>query len=292
MKNIIIAVSGTGEVHQYSDPAIDVGMIGEITKRIEKFQPVDTFETYTLPYPADYGQNFSYSMSCMMGIKNLTDYLLDHAREYDNFFIIGYSQGAEVVTHALKGLRKIVMDEMEGRFAAEYVLTYKIAGVYLLSNPVRQPGHIDGYDPGGEGINWGPHVGYWGELKGKVHEYCAQGDIIASTDPDTTLLKRLGVYTREFNVREPIKWAEDARSSLLTLNPFSLYPELRKELGWIKYLSRWGKSVNQLANYIITNVHVKYATHRINGDDSPLLFDVIASGIRETGTQQAESATE
>ncbi|ADD80824.1 LysB [Rhodococcus phage ReqiDocB7] len=234
------------------------------------------FQEFSLPYPAAFGLKSgepTYSSSYMIGVNKLVKILIDNRFTRQAIFVAGYSQGGTVVTKAIKHLIRMANDG--DRVARDTML--KIKGIYLIANPHRQPGHIVGPDPGGEGISFAPADGWWGDWKGRVWEICAQGDIIGSSDPNTTLLKRLPYYVDMFSVSDPLTFARDVIHELGLINAVKMYPELTQGgEGLVRYLSRWRNTINQLKYYSDSLVHNRYADFRIDGRR---VFDMILDDI-------------
>jgi len=251
---IVIAVPGTSETGPHADPHVEIGMLGEATKQLTN----QLFEKHFLPYDALYGQGTSYRQSRDYAIEKLTSLMLNYGGT--EIYLLGYSQGAAVVTLAVKRMIKAVLAE-DARAKDYRGVLDRIKGIYLIANPHRQPGMIYGADPGGEGISFSPEDGWWGEMKNLVMEIGAPGDIISSSDPNTTFLKRLPLYTIDMNWANTIGWAKSIYDVMTHTNPFTLYPELRKEFGFFTYLARYWNTARALKNYIKTNVHVKYVTY-------------------------------
>ncbi len=271
VRRLVIAVPGTTETTETADPRVQVGMLTQATM----FLPADKFDILFLNYAALYGEGTSYRESRDEGILKLQELLVKFERdawEGDEIYLLGYSQGAAIVTLAVKGMRTAYLENPEDNTVVPSILN-RIKGIYFLANPHRQPGMIIGPDPGGEGIAFSEEDGWWGELKDRVMEVTAPGDIIGSSDPNTTFLKRLPGYTIDMNWADLIGWAESVYHMMIKTNPLTLYPELRKEFGILTYLSRYFNTVLALYNYIASNVHVKYHTYRVIGEDTgPVIF--------------------
>src|SRR5690349_756943 len=193
---IVFAVPGTSESEVHADPYVEIGMISGVTK----FLSPELFEKYYLPYASEFGNGISYHISRDNAISALITTMWNFGGS--EIYLIGYSQGAAVVTLAVKRLIKM---KLQGDTKVEAILD-KIKGIYLIANPHRQPGMIYGPDPGGEGIAFSPEDGWWGDYKHLVMEICAPGDIIGSSDPDTTFLKRLPGYLNDMNWADLTGW--------------------------------------------------------------------------------------
>ena len=268
---LVIAVPGTTETTETADPRVQVGMLAQATM----FLPSEKFQIFFLNYAALYGQGKAYHESRDEGVIKLQEQLVEFersARPDDEIYLLGYSQGAAIVTLAIKGMRTAYLENPEMNSVVPSILN-KIKGIYFLANPHRQPGMIIGPDPGGEGIAFSQEDGWWGELRDKVMEVTAPGDIIGSSDPNTTFLKRLPGYTLDMNWADLIGWAESVYHMMVSTNPLTLYPELRQQFGIFTYLNRYFNTVLALYNYISSNVHVKYATYEVtDGRSGPRLF--------------------
>lgn len=267
---IVFAIPGTSETTLHADHRVELGMIAEATKLLSP----ELFEKYYLPYAAEYGNGTSYRVSRDRAVENLITLIVLYPGS--EIYLIGYSQGAAIVTLAVKRIQSQVAADPEGNTGGAAALA-KIKGIYLLANPHRQPGMIYGRDPGGEGIAFSEKDGWWGELKDLVMEITAPGDIIGSSDPNTTFLKRLPDYTIDMNWADLIGWAESIYHLMIRSNPFTLYPELRKQFGVLTYLSRYMNTVVALYNYIASNVHVKYAIYEVA--EGQLALRAIANDI-------------
>lgn len=256
---IVIAVPGTSEIGPHSDPSVEIGMLSYVTRHLT----TELWEKYYLPYDALYGNGMSYRDSRDRAVGVLVTKLLNY--QGSEIYLLGYSQGAAVVTLAVKRLQADKWND--GPEYAEMVQKTldKIRGIYLVANPHRQPGMIYGPDPGGEGISFSPEDGWWGELKERVMEICAPLDIIGSADPETTFLKRLPLYTIDMNWANTVWWAHSMYQVLTSSNPLTLYPELRKQLGIFTYLTRYWNTARALKNYVATNVHVNYTKYNVYG---------------------------
>ena len=274
---IVFAVPGTSETTLNADPRVEIGMISLATKYLSP----DLFEKHFLPYAANYGNGVSYRDSRDKAVLDLMNKLLQY--QGDEVYLIGYSQGAAIVTLAVK---HFVESALTGDWMAQTVLN-QIKGVYLLANPHRQPGMIYGTDPGGEGISFTPADGWWGDMRDKVMEITAPGDIIGSSDPDTTFLKRLPLYSIDMNWADMIGWAESVYHLMVTSNPFTLYPELRQELGVLTYLHRYFNTAKALYYYITSNVHVMYGEYEPIGGQTAvraIANDIIDKAVVKSAT--------
>lgn len=235
-----------------------------------------SFDVQYVPYFADYGRKHNYRESLNSGMVTGLDILFSAGPE-ERFQLFGYSQGAAVVNLIVKSLIATATRPAEGtpaemRGNALKILN-RIDAVFLVADPNRQPGHIVGEEPGGRGIAFDPAQGWFGDYKEKVFEFCAKGDIIGSTDPETTLLHRLPIYTKEFNSANMIEFVKDALGVVSTINPLAMYPELRRADGVVKYLRRWHNTRVQLKAYLDSGVHTKYQKFRL--PTGALAFDWI-----------------
>jgi hypothetical protein len=254
------------------------GMLGGIVRNLDTSDPTK-WNIHYLDYPADFGTKLSYRESREIGIDRLIEFLLNGIDSSEDIFILGYSQGAAVVTLALKNM-------LTAGSAVDAEILGQIKGVYLIANPHRQPDHWAGSDPGRgtRGIAFGSqNEGWWGDFKIKVFEFCEQGDIIGSVDPNTTLLHRFVYYIEDASVTNAIGWAVSIRDQLRTVNPFALFPETRKAIGILEYTRRWWNSLSQVSAYLVTGVHVDYGHMKLPSGE--YVFHYIAHDMESELTE-------
>ena len=259
---LFIIVGGTG------DGVGKNGMLGAIELEVDKRDHGLNVEFHYLEYPARYGDGMAYFDSRNTGIASLIDLLLTEAPTGRPIFLSGYSQGAAIVALALKLVAR--------NLKTVHVLS-NIQRVYLVANPHRQPGHIEGFDPGGRGISWSADDGWWGDFKPKVWEFCAVGDIIASSDPDRTLLTRLPDYTGDLNFPDPGTWAKAMRRGISTMNVKKMFPNVPFPQALASYVARWPATYKALDYYINSGIHTKYRGFKL--PSGQLMFDSIVDDL-------------
>lgn len=141
------------------------GGIHAIVKGTDVEKYVDVFD---IQYPASQ-QQFQFSVNT--GKRMVIDAI---NASQGPFFLVGMSQGAEVMSEVYKEIKS---GSLVGR-AADFL------GGFVAGNPERQAGHTipGGTDPGGHGIADAPHRLTGSETK--WWEFAAPGDIICTNGDD------------------------------------------------------------------------------------------------------------
>ncbi|MAU80845.1 MAG: hypothetical protein CME34_03040 [Gordonia sp.] len=207
----VVGVPGTGETSAAGSTDLSSGMLGTITRPLASLAGSLT-EDVAVPYDAGFGGavaggDMPYAQSVAQGITRLSSTLTQIAEKCDEtqFALTGYSQGAQVVSMTAKKI-----GQGEGPVEAS-----RVAGVALLGNPVRQAGaptfsgggdrpeppsgsptgslaNIPSYTaPTADGGGIGPTadtVGDYGQLNGRVGDFCTPGDLACDAPSGSPLV--------------------------------------------------------------------------------------------------------
>ncbi|GAB88133.1 cutinase family protein [Gordonia rhizosphera] len=206
----VVGVPGTGETSPTGSTDLSSGMLGAITRPLASLAGSLTKDV-AVPYDAGFGGavggELPYAQSVAQGDTRLAATLtqIAHRCSTAQFALAGYSQGAQVVSMVAKKI-----GEGAGPIDAS-----RVAGVALLGNPVRQAGaptFAGGSDrpespPGGgsgslanipafraptaAGGGIGPTadtVGGYGQLDGRVGDFCTPGDLACDAPSNSPLV--------------------------------------------------------------------------------------------------------
>lgn len=255
----VICVPGTSETRESDKPQAPLGMIKTITDKLPKTigntPTLVTIECLSVPYTSGYGDRASYTKSVLNGKKNLQK-ILDILPEGAFVVLIGYSQGAAIAGDFARhwGLHRGDSDGPK----------WNLLAYYGLADPKRNHGDIVGPDPGGHGILG--ERGKSGLAQEMTYQFCAPGDIIASSDPNLDLFEEASVFTNEFWIGDVISWIS---FTLVWLGNKENQKNLRKQYGgiagWFKFGSKLKRTLERGAYYIGSQVHTRYATYRLGG---------------------------
>ncbi|WP_280198142.1 MULTISPECIES: cutinase family protein [Nocardia] len=224
----VLGVQGTGESSPGASETADTGMLGHLLGPVVAAAPDLVARTY-IPYPAAFGGavgtgggNDPYTHSVGVGVAALTDTAGQIATACPGTALaaVGYSQGAQVVSHFAR-----TVGAGQGPVAAD-----RVAGVALYSDPERSPGSpvIPGRpgqlvpdpapgttgaavsqvaftaDPAsGGGIATRGGVDY-GALTGRVADICVEGDLSCSAPDRAALLQVAAQIAAQADLRDPI----------------------------------------------------------------------------------------
>ncbi|MFE5290120.1 PE-PPE domain-containing protein [Nocardia sp. NPDC056611] len=234
----VLCVAGTGE---HAPPGSDrpVGLLAEVTRHLDEAR----FAVWNVAYPASYGPvgganalGLDYVRSVEQGVQAL----LDEIRSTTNRVgLLGYSQGATVVSRLLEGIERGDYPDVEIAFAG------------LVANPTRADGweSIDGsnlgYGIAGEHGPWPSDFPIW--------EVAQPRDPICSL-PGDSLLRSFADLTEAFSVADPGWWAQQlaARIHGHGLQAAGLDVAL---------------AISELLDYAMFGQHAAYATLQIPGVD-------------------------
>ena len=207
----VLGVPGTGETTSTGSTKLDSGMLGAITRPLSSLAGSLTTDV-AVPYDAGFGGAVKggdepYSQSVTQGAIRLTNTIKQTAQKCSDaqFGILGYSQGAQVVSMVAKAIGQ----------GSGPVDASRVAGVALLGNPVRQAG-APTFDGGGDkpqspsgddsgslaklpaysaptptGAGIGPTAdisGDYGQLAGRVGDFCATGDLACDAPANSPLM--------------------------------------------------------------------------------------------------------
>ncbi|QRI45634.1 lysin B [Gordonia phage RoyalG] len=260
----IISVPGTWETKDSPNPLPPTGMtalvhreFGELTASIRHDWHVTN---WSVPYTSGYGDKASYESSVAKGRRNLRS-MLKAVPPGAPIFLVGYSQGATIAGDVF--MEWVLGDDMD-------LTAFDIVAYYGISDPRRNHNQIIGTDPGGQGIT-GPRGDFrWAH--NRVYQFCAPGDIIASSDPGTDLFQEISVFTNRF-------WVGDVRGwigySLAVLNSASFQKKIRDEYGYrglgglLRFRSKFRRTVDRGIKYITSNVHTSYGKYKIGKKTVP-----------------------
>lgn len=207
----VVGVPGTGETSDTGSTDLSSGMLGSIVRPLASLAGSLTKDV-AVPYDAGFGGavkggDMPYAQSVTQGETRLKTALTQIANRCDNtqFTLAGYSQGAQIVDKIAKQI-----GQGSGPISAD-----KVAGVALLGNPARQAGsptfpgsgtrpealadsgssavnNIPPYQaptPQGGGI--GPtadSAGDYGQLEGRVGDFCAPGDLACDAPSNSPIV--------------------------------------------------------------------------------------------------------
>lgn len=185
-KLTVLAVGGTGESYDGDRRSRVSGLLAGVVACLD-----DRFESRWVVYPASYGPvpqsgGVSYRRSVEIGEANLVAALDDCDGPV---MLIGYSQGAVVIRHALHAMARRGGGGLR-----------RIWGVGFIADPHQPPGVVPGCD--GWGVA-GPGVSLPVGLD--VHWVGTPEDMICNAGPDS-LLRDVADLTSEMGFRRPVEW--------------------------------------------------------------------------------------
>lgn len=284
MKAYVICVPGTSETHEAPEVLPPLGL----TKSVTDLLPDKIGDTYiykmSIPYTSGYGDKASYLNSVNNGKEFLTK-LLIQLKDQDPdalIFLVGYSQGATIAGD-------ITRDWGLGLNAIPEVTAY-----YGIADPRRNRGDLVG--PPVEGCGITGERGHSGKAADRFFQFCAPGDIIASSDPDKDLFMEASEFTNQFWVGDVISWIG---FTIGTLADPEFQDRLRKNYsgitGWFKFNSKLARTFDRGFNYIKSNVHTKYATYNLGAQGCGMtvpewIADDITESINENIEDRAKDA--
>lgn len=267
MTTYAICVPGTSETHDASGTLPPTGMTKLVTDKLPT-----SIKSFSVPYTAGYGDKASYLNSVNNGKANLRK-ILSMLNPSDTVYLICYSQGCTIGGD-------IVRDVALGSIPSPKIVAY-----YGISDPRRNHSDITGTDPGGAGITG--ERGPWPKtMTTKVYQFCAPGDIIASSEPDKDLFLDISKFTNHFWVGDTMGWVAYC---IAVLNSSAFQKQLRTEYGfkgiggWLEFSKRARRTIELGTQYLISQVHVKYGSYRVNGKYLPYwIADDIIGKTQET----------
>ena len=271
----VLLVPGTSETHDADKPLPPVGMTALVSDRLPtKVGDIDIV-CWSVPYTSGYGDKASYLDSVNNGKKNLRRIL--RLLPVDSLvFLVGYSQGCTIAGDITRdwGIEAIIPPPT----APQAITAY-----YGISDPRRNGSDIVGPDPGGCGITG--ERGPWGKAVGRIYQFCAPGDIIASSDPRTDLFMEASKFTNKFWVGDVLGWIG---YTLGVLNSKEFQTKLRLEygykglFGWLEFGSKLKRTIERGSRYLISNVHTSYGSYKVDGKVVPhWIASDILSKIKE-----------
>ncbi|WVX87725.1 lysin B [Gordonia phage PierreThree] len=261
----LILVPGTSETHDAPNPLPPTGMTKLISSALGRLMENNrdwAITHWSVPYTSGYGDKASYESSVHKGVTNLRK-MLRAIPPNIPVFIVGYSQGATIGGDVFM---EWVLDSHPDPELDNNLIAY-----YGISDPRRN--HNDkviGPDPGGQGIT-GPR-GDWRWARGRVFQFCALGDIIASSDPGLDLFQEISVFTNKFWVGDVLGWVG---YSLSVLNSASFQKKIRDEYGYngvtgyLRFRSKLRRTIDRGIKYITSNVHTSYGRYIVDGKTVP-----------------------
>ncbi|WGH19732.1 lysin B [Gordonia phage Lizzo] len=261
----LILVPGTSETHDAPSPLPPTGMTKLISSALGRLMETDhewAITHWSVPYTSGYGDKASYESSVHKGVTNLRK-MLRAIPPNVPVFIVGYSQGATIGGDVFM---EWVLDSHPDPELDNNLVSY-----YGISDPRRN--HNDkvvGPDPGGQGITG--ERGDWRWARGRVFQFCAPGDIIASSDPGLDLFQEISVFTNKFWVGDVLGWVG---YSLSVLNSASFQKKIRDEYGYkglggyLRFRSKLKRTIDRGIKYITSNVHTSYGKYKVDGVTVP-----------------------
>ncbi|UTN91208.1 lysin B [Gordonia phage PokyPuppy] len=255
----IISVPGTWETRDATKPMPPTGMTALVHREFGELMAGERHDwhvtNWSVPYTSGYGDKASYESSVAKGKRNLKS-MLKAVPPGALIFLVGYSQGAtiagDVFLEWVQNSEGLSMDDLE------------IEAYYGISDPRRNPGEIIGPDPGGQGITGARGDFRWASRR--VYQFCAPGDIIASSDPGTDLFQEISVFTNRFWVGDVLGWVG---YSLSILGSPSFQKRVRDEYGYkgvagyLSFRSKLRRTVDRGINYLRSNVHTSYGKYKV-----------------------------
>lgn len=279
MKAYVICVPGTWETRDAKSPLPPTGMTKLITDMLPERIGEYEVESMSVPYTSGYGDRASYLNSVNNGKNNLRKILTAIQEDQPNalVFLVGYSQGATIAGD-------IIRDWGVGLEAAASFGGLEIAAYYGLSDPRRNDEdffvgpYVSGYGITGE-------RGYMGTAEDRVFQFCAPGDIIASSDPATDLFLEASEYTNRFWVGDVASWIGYV---FTRLSDPKVQSDLRRNypgiLGFFKFNKKLHRTLDRGLYYITSQVHTKYPSYvvekNVNGNKTAIKW--IADHIEGT----------
>lgn len=258
----VLCVPGTSETHDAVGTLPPIGMTKLVTDLLPKKIGSHDVQCLSIPYISGYGDRASYLTSVKNGKSNLRQ-VIWALPEDSIIFIIGYSQGGTIGGDLTRDCA------LEGK---------RIVAYFGIADPRRNHADIVGPDPGGCGIT-GERVP-WPQGHGAIYQFCAPGDIIASSDPKTDLFMEASKFTNHFWVGDTIGWIGYC---LALLNNSDFQKQLRKEygykgvFGWLEFGTRLRKTIERGTQYLLSQVHVKYGEYKVKSDQT--VHEYIANQI-------------
>ncbi|MEV0759603.1 PE-PPE domain-containing protein [Nocardia sp. NPDC050435] len=227
----VLTLAGTGERPHF--PGRVYGLLSAVTQELDS----DRFASTPVVYPASYGPmpdwaGIDYESSVQDGL----DALVAAIRATDRLVgLIGYSQGATIVSRLLDELGAGAFPDIELSFAA------------LVANPHRAPGwasidgSVSGYGIAGAHKPWPTDIPIW--------EVANPRDPICSC-PANSPLRGFADLTGRFSISDPARWGVDLVERALEHSgqKWFLQP------GW------WDarRAVDDALNYLIRGEHTMY----------------------------------
>ncbi|AVD99559.1 lysin B [Gordonia phage Boneham] len=260
----LILVPGTSETHDASHPLQPTGMTKLISTALGHHlatKPEWAVTRWSVPYTSGYGDKASYVSSVHKGVTNLRKMLRAIPADVP-VFIVGYSQGATIAGDVFM---EWVLDGH-----ADPEIDNNLVAYYGISDPRRNHGEIVGTDPGGQGITG--ERGDWRWARNRVYQFCAPGDIIASSDPGLDLFQEISVFTNRFWVGDVLGWIG---YSLSVLGSASFQQKIRDEYGYkglggyLRFRSKLRRTIDRGVKYITSNVHTSYGKYKVDGVTVP-----------------------
>lgn len=168
--------------------------------------------------PANVGDTTSYADSMQQGVASATEQITALASECPDtdFFLQGYSQGAEIIDNLARQI-----GAGQGPVSPD-----RISGVSLMSSPVRAaetPLHVLGRDqvgngpvgqvtaglnhyptPKGGGLSYDKngHADY-GALSDRTISWCLNGDLVCGLPVESTLARNISAALQEIDLSDP-----------------------------------------------------------------------------------------
>nr|WP_296764098.1 PE-PPE domain-containing protein [Rhodococcus sp. (in: high G+C Gram-positive bacteria)] len=162
-------------------------------KKLSDLLPKDKFDCWALDYPASYGViPFPLSLSFDKSVRVGVDALVARIRATSRLVIlVGFSQGSSVISVLLEEIAAGLHQDLE------------IAGVMLIANPMRAPGHS--VDPACEGWGVSGEHGPWPEGI-PVWEIAHPNDMICCLSGGS-IIRTFGDLSSSFSIVDPVAWA-------------------------------------------------------------------------------------
>lgn len=225
----VFTLAGTGE-----QPFPGGGVYGGPSFVTQNLDP-ERYRCAPIHYPASYGPvpyvfGVDYDRSVDVGLAEL----LAKIRATPNLAgVIGYSQGATVVTRLLNGIADGQYPDVELAFAA------LIANPHHVPEEPWMPYGISGRHPA------------WPDIP--IFEVANPRDPIPCCPPDSPL-RLFAEVTEKFSFRDPYRWGVDlVELAIYHRNQFDF-----GDIGWHQAL----KAVDDALNYLVRGEHTMYATRR------------------------------
>jgi hypothetical protein len=246
----ILCVPGTWETKQDDRLREPEGLLKDIVNLIPPSIEGHLVVKKSIGYIASFGDAASATKSMEDGIGRLV-MAIRQVPQGSYFFLAGFSQGCLVAGQVARAIGQ-----------GELNVESTCLGYYGVSDAKRNR-EVIGPAINGMGL-LGPR-GHMGSLHGREWQFAAPGDVICSTDSNTSLLPLIAPYVMDFWVGDPVRWIQACIAFFRTDK--ELERAVREEFvgirGWIKFHQMKYRTMDDVAKYLISGVHGSYPRYLV-----------------------------